>query len=43
MKNKEKPSETKPNVHVVRDFGADVCCRSYSLFLCVVENNAINR
>ena len=33
MKN---PSETKPNVQVVRDFGADGCCKERSDGIAIV-------
>ena len=30
------PSETKPNVHTVRDFGADGCCKERSDGIAIV-------
>ena len=35
-RTRKHPSETKPNVHVVRDFGADECCKERSYGIAIV-------
>ena len=35
-RTRKHPSETKPNVHVVRDFGADGCCKEQSDGIAIV-------
>ena len=33
---RKHPSETKPDIHVVRDFGADGCCKERSDGMAIV-------
>ena len=39
MKNKETPIRNKPNVHLVRDFGADGCCKERSDGIAIVTKS----
>ena len=39
MKNKKTPIRTKPNVHLVRDFEADGCCKERSDGIAIVTKS----